>query len=83
MIPELYWYYTGYLFVLHIGEFSDKLSLTVSKYIHIRLRCYAGHRLLSSSLNPTDRDPHQALYFLMAGDPLFVGLKTLTVFLEK
>jgi len=27
-IPELYWYYASYLFVLNITEFSDKLYLS-------------------------------------------------------
>ena len=30
-IPELYWYYAGYLFVLNICEFSAKLYLSSFK----------------------------------------------------
>jgi len=36
---------------------------------------HAGCRLLSSSLYPTDRDPHQSLYYLIAGGPLFGGAR--------
>jgi hypothetical protein len=32
-IPEFYWYYAGYLFVLNINEFSDKLYLSSFKII--------------------------------------------------